>query len=74
MADIISPHPGPQTDIETEAVLEQTLSEIRRLNGLIQQDQTEIDRIKAESSVITDRTDDVLSRIRLKLDVLERTA
>ncbi|HZT41182.1 MAG TPA: hypothetical protein VFA07_03290 [Chthonomonadaceae bacterium] len=64
----------PLTDPEMEAAIEQIFAEISQLNGLIRQEQAAIDRLKAESKVITDHTDAVLSRLRVQLDTLERTA
>jgi len=73
MADIASPQTAPQADPETEATIEQMFAEIRKLNGLIQQEQVAIDRLKGESKIITDHTDTVLSRLRVQLETLDRT-
>ena len=67
-----STQPILQIDPETEAVLDSLLAEIRLLNGSIRQDQIVIDRLKAESKVITDHTDALLSSLRVQLDALRR--
>ena len=74
MTDMTSPQVTPQTDPETEAEIEQIFAEISHLNKLIRQEQADIDRLKAESKVITDHTDAVLSRLRVQMEALERTA
>jgi hypothetical protein len=71
MADMTSSLTTPQTDTEAEATLEQILKEMQQISTLIQQEQREIDRLKAESRVITAHTDAVLSRLRVQLDALE---
>ncbi len=74
MADITSQHVMPTLDAETEIILDQALAEIERLNGLMQQDQNVIERLKAESKIITDHTDAALSNLRIHLDALRRSA
>lgn len=72
MADITSSHTMLTLDTETEDVIEQMLAEIQQLNLQIQQDQVVIDRLKAESKIITDHTDAILSSLRAQIEALGR--
>jgi hypothetical protein len=58
---------------EVETILTQMLDEIRVLNEKMRIDQIEIDRLKAESKIITEHTDAVLAQIRVQMDALQRT-
>ena len=49
MSDIPFPS-NPQTETEYETTLDQMLIEIQRLNEQMQQDQADIDRLRAESA------------------------
>lgn len=49
MEKVVTPQPGPTTPADYEAAIEQCLSEMKRLQSLIDQDQAEIDRLKAET-------------------------
>lgn len=71
MTDITSSQPMPQA--EEENILAQTLAELQQISAKIQQEQVEIDRLKAESRIITAHTDRLLSGLRGQLDALGAT-
>lgn len=58
---------------EEENILAQTLAELQQISAKIQQEQVEIDRLKAESRIITAHTDRLLSGLRGQLDALGAT-
>jgi hypothetical protein len=60
----------PYVEAEAENILAQTLMELQQISAHIQQEQIEIDRLKAESHIITAHTDLVLSRLRVQLNAL----
>ena len=64
----------PQTDSDTATYLVSVAAEIDQLRGMMQRDQITIDRLKAESKIITDHTDSVLVRLRVQLEALGRSA
>lgn len=74
MSDLTTSHGTPQIEGEVEATLEQALSELQHLNALMQQHQKEIDRLKAESKIITDHTDALLTTIDAQLVALRRAS
>jgi len=47
---------------------------VQELNERIQHDQTEIDRLKKETRVISQRTDMLMRQIEAELDTLRKTA
>lgn len=70
MTDMTSSVSTPQVEADVENILAQTLAELQQISANIQQEQVEIDRLKAESQIITAHTDTVLSRLRIQLDTL----
>jgi predicted nucleic acid-binding Zn-ribbon protein len=60
----------PRTDAEYEAAIEQMLAEMRRLNERMKDDQTAIERLKAETRALKEETDAVKARLRARLDAL----
>ncbi len=70
MTEITSSVSTPQIEAKAENVLAETLAELRQIRATIQREQKEIDRLKAESQIITAHTDAVLSRLRIQLDTL----
>jgi len=72
MTDMTSSASTPQVEAEAENILAQTLVELQQISSNIRQEQVEIDRLKAESQIITAHTDMVLSRLRVQLRTLSR--
>ncbi len=70
MTDITSSVSTSQAEAEAENVLAQTLAELQQISDRIQQEQVAIERLKAESNIITAHTDTALSRLRIQLDAL----
>ncbi len=70
MTGVTSPVSTPQVESEAENLLAQTLAELQHISANIRQEQAEIDRLKAESQIITAHTDAILSRLRVQLDAL----
>ncbi len=62
------------TDNDTVNSLEAVAAEIDQIRGVIQRDQITIDRLKAESKIITEHTDSVLARLCVEIEALGRTA
>lgn len=52
MPEMILNQPTPQTKAEYEIALEQRLTEMKRLREQMNEDQEEIDRLKAETQAI----------------------
>ena len=52
MAELTINQASPQTDAEYEAAIEQSLAEMKRLREQMNEDQEEIDRLKAETQSI----------------------
>ncbi len=61
---------APQ-EVEVKNALTQTIAELHLISADIQQRQVTIDRLKAESQLITAHTDALLSRLCVRLDTLE---
>lgn len=61
----------PRTDTESEALVEQMLVEMERLNQKMRDDQAEIDRLKAESKRIRAESDIIRGRTTTRLNELE---
>ena len=70
MTDMTSSMSTPQVEAEAENILAQIIVELQQISANIQQEQVEIDRLKAESQIITAHTDTVLSRLRVQLSAL----
>ncbi len=70
MTDMTSSASTSQVEAEAENILAQTLVELQQISFSIRQEQVEIDRLKAESQIITAHTDMVLSRLRVQLKTL----
>lgn len=71
MSDILL-QSTPQNEAEYGDFFNQLMIEMQASNAKIQRDQAEIERLKAESQVITQRTDAVLAQIRAQLDSWQR--
>jgi hypothetical protein len=56
MSDVISSRPTPRTTAEYRAAIEEMLAEMEALAQKMKRDQTEIDRLKAETAVIKEET------------------
>jgi hypothetical protein len=67
MDNLVSVQSTPQTANEYEAMIEQLLSEMTRLNEQMVNDRTEIDRLRIESSVIKAETRALLSSMGVQL-------
>lgn len=52
MTDLTPSFPTPQTDDELKAAIDRCFAEMRRLRALMEKDQTDIDRLKAETRAI----------------------
>jgi hypothetical protein len=63
MSDAVSSRPGPRTSAEYRDAFADMLAEMERLNERMRGDQTEIDRLKAESAVIKSETRALLAGI-----------
>lgn len=72
MSDLTSSTKEFQMPAEIETMLDEMLQEMYVLNEKMRLDQIEIDRLKAESRVITDHTDAVLAQINTLMDELRR--
>jgi len=70
----IAIHSTSQTDIDQDAVISQLFTEIQHLNEQMQQDQTDIDRLKAETRVISAHSERLLLQIEAQLDLLGKVA
>jgi hypothetical protein len=70
MTDTTASLSTQQVEAEAESILAQTLDELQQIRANMQREQVEIDRLKAESQIITAHTDLLLSRLRTQLDKL----
>jgi hypothetical protein len=71
MDDNISLQPALKTAADYKAAIDGLLAEMKRLNALMQNDQTEIDRLKAETRLIAAHTDTVLTRLEAQVNSLQ---
>ena len=78
MQDVVSSPeftlPPNATDAEYEALFEQMLAEMRRLNARMDGDRADIERLKAETQVIKASIDARLAQIQALLDAPRRRA
>ena len=74
MSDITNVQTTAQSEEEMKGILAQIVAELHQIHSLMRLDQEKIERYKAESKVITEHTDGMLSRLRLQLDTLDRIA
>lgn len=72
MSDIITQSPVAETEQET--LVNQMFGEIQRLNGLMQNDQAIIERLKVETRVISAHSDQLLLQIEAQLNTLRKAA
>jgi hypothetical protein len=70
MDERLTSQPKPRTAAEYRAAIDLLLDEMKRLSVQMQQDQAEIDRLKAETRVIAAHTDGVLARIEAQMQAL----
>jgi hypothetical protein len=63
-----------QTERDEEVILTRLLTEIQRANDQIQNDQAAIDRLKAETRVISAHSDRLFQQIAAQLDFLRKVA
>lgn len=61
----------PRTETESEALVEQMLAEMERLNQKMRDDQAEIDRLKIESKQIKAASDVLRGQTKARLNELE---
>jgi len=61
-----------QHNSDTKTPLKTLLAKVQELNERIQHDQTEIDRLKKETRVISQRTDMLMRQIEAELDMLRK--
>ncbi len=74
MTELMTALPTPQTTADYKATIDLLLREMLRLEAQMQQDRTEIERLRAESLAITRHTDAVLERLDKQIEVLHRVA
>lgn len=72
MDELISTLPQPKTTADYKAALALLLKEIDHLNGQMEVDRADIERMKAETRVIGARVDARLARLKEELDLLRR--
>ncbi len=70
MADLTSTTSTSPVESEIVNLVARTIAELQQISIYIQREQVEIDRLKAESQIITCHTDMVVSRLRVQLDSL----
>lgn len=67
MNNIISAQPVPQTSAEYESAFERLMMEAESINERMQQDRSEIERLKAETKIIQDETRTLLAGMGAKV-------
>ncbi len=72
MTDTTLRQNSPTTNTEYEAEFDRLLQEMTLLDTRMQSDRRDIERFRAESLVITGRTDAMLDQLELQLDRLRR--
>ena len=70
MSDILTQSPVAEADQET--LVNQMFGEIQRLNALMQEDQSAIERLKAETRMISAHSDQLLLQIEAQLNTLRK--
>ena len=74
MSDMTFRQTAPATDAEYEAEFDLLLQEMTRLEPRMQADRADIERLRAESQVITAHTDAMLDQLDKQLAGLRRDA
>jgi hypothetical protein len=72
MSESVFALPEPKTDAEYEAAIDLLLKEMLRHEEQMDRNRAEIERLKAETQVIADHTDTVISGIWKQLDSLRK--
>jgi hypothetical protein len=74
MTELIAKLPTPKTAADYKSAIDLLLTEMQRLELQMQQDRTEIERLRAESEAITRHTDIVLDRLAGQIKALGSVA
>ena len=68
MSDTTLLESTPKTDAEYEVEFNHLMQEITRIEKMMQSDRADIERLRAESSVITTHTDVMLDQLETQLN------